>query len=81
MSDHYRHYTNAVALRNRIVAGQTNQTPVMAWAGVCRECAAADHALRSANAGQSLGRLELNFLNSLDAIWWTAKAQREHHAA
>ena len=76
----FTHYNNAVALRARILAGPSNQTPVMAWATVCRECAAADFAFRTELKGQPCGRSELSFLNNLDAIWWWAKAQREHYA-
>ncbi len=80
MAQHHKHYENAMALRSRILSGQTNETPVMAWAAVCRECANADRALRASLDGQPCGRLELNFLNNLGAIWWFAKAQREYHA-
>ncbi len=76
MSNSETFYRNAIALRNRIVAGQSNERPVQAWASVCRECAKANDAFRREEPGVH-GRRHQAFLNNLDAIWWVAKAQVE----
>jgi hypothetical protein len=76
----YEHYKNALALRHRIVMGESNERPIMAWAAVCRACAAANFAHRRAMAdsGQTFAhRSDLSFFNNLDAIWWYARAQVE----
>lgn len=75
-TSYYDHYNEAVALRNRIIAGQSNERPVMAWAAVCRSCAKANDAFRHEETGVH-GRRHQSFLNNLDAIWWVAKAQVE----
>jgi hypothetical protein len=69
-------YRNAIQLRDRIVAGQSNELPVQAWAAVARECAKASDAFRREESGFH-GRRHQAFLNNLDAIWWVAKAQVE----
>lgn len=72
----YEFYNEARTLRDRIVRRQTNETPVQAWAAVCRACANANDAFRRENQGVH-GRRHQAFLNNLDAIWWVAKAQVE----
>ena len=75
------HYNEAIALRNRILAKQTNETPIMAWASVCRACAKANDAYRrefdARSGGRGYTRFELSQLNNLDRVWWVAKAQVE----
>jgi len=74
-------YLEAVRLRNSIVAGQSVGSPIMNWAAVCRACAKANNAYRAEfdsrakNTGYT--RFELNQLDNLDRVWWTAKAQVE----
>lgn len=75
-SDH--HFGTAVALRNRIIAKQTNETPIQAWAAVCRECANANNAKRRELAGKPFHSFSDNrFFTRLDRIWDVAKAQVE----
>lgn len=72
------HYLEAIALRDRIFRKQTNETPIMAWAHVCRACAKANDAKHRELAGKLwYGRMDLNFFNNLDSVWWYAKAQVE----
>jgi hypothetical protein len=40
------HYNEAIALRDRIISGQSNERPVQAWAAVCRACAKANDSYR-----------------------------------
>lgn len=65
----------------RVAAGQTNETKIMAWAGVCRAFAKASNAYRAdcdARAcGRGYTRFELNQFNNIDRLWWVAKAQVE----
>lgn len=70
-------YNEAITLRNRIVAGQSNERPVQAWAAVCRACANASNAYHREFDGRIHGRLENNAFNNLDRVWWHAKAQVE----
>jgi len=71
------HYKAAISLRNRVLDGKTNETPVMAWAAVCRECAKANDAKRREINSLVYTRSELAFFNNLDRVWWYAKAQVE----
>lgn len=75
------YYNEAIALRDRIISGQSNERPVQAWASVCRACAKANNAYRrefdARSFGQGYTRFELSMLNNLDRVWWTAKAQVE----
>jgi hypothetical protein len=74
----YDHLAAAIALRDRIVAKQTNETPVQAWAGVCRQCAIASDAMHRELAGKAHHSFSDNrFFARLDRIWWNAKAQVE----
>jgi len=73
----YDFYNEAIALRNNIVAGKTNETPIMAWAAVCRACAKANNAKRNEMGRNVATRLDLSFFNNLDRVWWVAKAQVE----
>jgi hypothetical protein len=74
----YELYQEANALYHRVASGHTNETPIMAWAGVCRACAKASNATRNELQGYDYyTRLELNFFNNLDRIWSVAKAQVE----
>lgn len=71
-------YAEAIALRSRAIAGQTNETPILAWAAVCRACAKANNAKRNELAKfDYYTRLELNFFNNLNRIWFDARAQVE----
>lgn len=71
-------YFNAIALRDRIMAGQTNETLVQAWASVCRECAKANDARRRELADKAAyGYAENQWFVRLDRVWWHAKAQVE----
>ncbi len=69
------HYELALQLRNRIIAGQSNETPVQAWAGVVRNCAIAASKFRAEVNQMTYTRAELAFLNNIDRIWQPAKAQ------
>ena len=75
------HYRNAVALRDLIVAGQSNQPALKAWVEVCRACARANDAYRAEFSARSGGRgytrFELSQLDNLERVWWTARAQVE----
>lgn len=71
------HYKTAIALRGRIIAGQSNERPAQAWAAVARECAIADDKFRAENAGRVHGRSHQSFLNNLDKVAWFARAQVE----
>jgi hypothetical protein len=75
------HYNDAIALRDRIISGQSNERPVQAWAAVCRACAKANNAYRAEFDAKSFGcgytRFELSMLNNLERVWWTARAQVE----
>jgi hypothetical protein len=71
------HYKAAIALRDRIISRQVNDTPVQAWAAVCRECAKANDKFGRENEGRVHGRSQQSFLNNLDRVWWAAKAQVE----
>jgi hypothetical protein len=74
-------YSEAVALRARILSGKSNEPAVMAWASVCRACAKASNAYRREFNARSFGtgytRSELSTLNNLEAVWFTARAQVE----
>ncbi len=70
------YYNEAIALRDRIISGQSNERPIMAWAAVCRACANANNAYRREFGGFH-GRLEIGKLNNLDRVWWPARAQVE----
>ena len=75
-------FNRATALQARIIRGESNETPVMAWAAVCRACANASNAKRNeiaAIAGPvpSYTRAELNWFNNLERVWWVARAQVE----
>jgi hypothetical protein len=72
------HLNAAIDLRGRILARQSNETPVQAWAGVCRQCAFADAAKRMELASKPCHSFSDNrWFARLDRIWWTAKAQVE----
>lgn len=71
------HYKAALALRNRILDGAVNETPVQAWAAVARECAKAEDAFRRENEGRVHGRSQQAFLTNLDRVAWYARAQVE----
>jgi hypothetical protein len=71
------HYKAAIALRDRIISRQVNETPVQAWAAVCRECAKANDAKRRELGDKVHGRADHSFFNNLDRVWWAAKAQVE----
>ena len=77
----YDFYKEAIALRNAILDGKSTETPVKAWAAVCRACAKANDAYRAEfdakSFGRGYGRFELCQLENLDAVWWIAKAQVE----
>lgn len=73
----YDHYKAAIALRDRVLGGKSNQTPVQAWASVCRECAKAESKFFAENEGRVHGASQRSFLNNLDRVWWAAKAQVE----
>lgn len=71
------HFKAAVALRNRIVSGQTNETPVQAWAAVARQCAIANDKFWAEQGSRIHGRAQQAFLSNLDKISWAARAQVE----
>lgn len=71
------HYKAAIALRDRILDGKSNQTLVQAWASVCRECAKAENKFYAETAGRVHGASQHSFLNNLDRVWWYARAQVE----
>lgn len=73
----YNHYNAAIALRDRILDGKSNERPVQAWAAVARECAKAENAYRVATEGHIHGRSDQSFLTNLDKISWAARAQVE----
>ena len=75
--DAYDHYTAAVALKGRIVAGESNQRPVKAWAAVARQCAIASDKFWAEQGKRVHGRSQQAFLSNLDKIWWAARAQVE----
>lgn len=69
-------YNEAVALYNRIIAGQNNEPAIAAWAGVARKCAQAKFAFRNENADyMSYSRWQLSWLNNVDRIEFVARAQ------
>jgi hypothetical protein len=70
-------YRVALALRDRIVSGQSNERPVQAWAAVCRACSNANNAMHRELAGRVHGRAQHVWFSNLDKIWWAAKAQVE----
>lgn len=76
-STSHDHYKAAIALRDRIISGQSNELPVQAWAHVCRACAKANDAKRRELDGRVHGRADHSFFNNLDRVWWAAKAQVE----
>lgn len=76
MKTAHDHYKAAIALRDRIVSGSSNERPVQAWAAVARECAKASDKFRAENPGVH-GRSQQSFFNNLDKIWWAARAQVE----
>lgn len=71
------HYKAALALRDRILSGKSNERPVQAWAAVARECAKANDKFWAEMGGRVHGRSQQSFLENLDRIWWSAKAQVE----
>jgi hypothetical protein len=80
MNEAFTHYNEARRLQGLAISG-SNQTPVQAWAAVCRQCAIANDKFRNALKDHlSYTRLELNFLNNLERIWGPARAQVEHNA-
>jgi len=72
----HEHFRKAIQLRDRILAGQSNERPVQAWASVARECAKASDAFLREESGVH-GRRHHVFLTNLDRVWWAAKAQVE----
>lgn len=81
MNDAFTHYNEARRLQGLAVSG-SNEAPVKAWAAVCRQCAIANDRFRSALKDQlSYTRLEMNFLNNLEQVWGTARAQVAHYAS
>jgi hypothetical protein len=73
-------YEEASRLHWQIVRGESNERPITAWAAVCRTCARASNAKRNELADVAkygYTRLELNWFNNLERIWWTARAQVE----
>jgi len=70
-------YKNAIRLRDLARDGKSNQTPVMAWAAVARECANAERAFRDERGGKVYGRADLAFLDSISRVNWFARAQVE----
>ena len=70
-------YKQAIALRDRIVSGESNLPPVQAWAAVCRECAKANEAFWNEQGNRIHGRSHQSFLTNLDRVWWAAKARVE----
>lgn len=77
MTTAHDHYAAAIALKNRIVAGQSNERPVQAWASVARECAIANNKFWAEQGARVHGHSQQAFLSNLDKVWWTAKAQVE----
>lgn len=78
MATYHDHLSAAAGLRDRILSGSTNETPVRAWAAVCRECAFANEKARAALADNAAPvHPSKAFLNSLQQLWWFAKAQHE----
>ncbi|CAM6053389.1 unnamed protein product [Sphagnum tenellum] len=72
-------YDEARRLQGLAISG-SNETPVKAWAAVCRQCAIANERFRNSLKDQlSYTRFELGFLNNLERIWGTARAQLAHH--
>lgn len=72
------HFQEARRLRALIVTGATNQTPIQGWASVCRACYRASNAKRAELAAHdAYTRLELNWFNNLESVWWPARAQVE----
>ena len=76
MTKAHEHYQEAIRLRDRAIAGQTNQTPIQAWASVCRECAIADWK-RRAELKADHNNSDNRFFRNLQQVWWFAKAQVE----
>lgn len=70
------HLNEARQLRNRIVAGRTNLTPVQAWAQVCRQCAIANSKRWEELAGRVHGHADNTWFANLDRIWWDARARQ-----
>lgn len=73
----HEHYKAAIELRNRIIAGQTNEIPAQAWAAVCRECAKANDKFWTEQGNRIHGRSQQSFLTTLDKVWWNARAVLE----
>lgn len=71
------HYTAAIALRDRIIGGQSNETPAQAWAAVARQCAIANDKFWAEQGNRIHGRSQQSFLNNLDRVWWHARAAVE----
>lgn len=72
------HFEEAQRLQARIIRGESNERLVQSWAAVCRACARANDAKRNelqAVAQYGYTRLELNWFNNLERVWWTARAQ------
>jgi hypothetical protein len=72
----HEHYKTAIALRDRILSGRSNERAVQAWASVARHCAIANDLFRREESGIH-GRRHQAFLSNLDKVWWAAKAQVE----
>jgi hypothetical protein len=71
-------YTAAHAKYLRIVAGDINETQIMAWASVARSCQHAKDAFRRENADYAYyGRWQLSFLDNVERIHWIARANVE----
>lgn len=69
-------YDEMIALRNRVIAGQSNLPAIQAWAAVARACVWASRARREERNGDYT-RLDLNFFNNISRIEWFARAQIE----
>lgn len=71
-----KHLNEAIALRDRIIAGKTNRPLIQAWAEVARECQKADDQMgRYRKAmGDDFTRADFAFLNRLEAVRWVAMA-------
>lgn len=79
MNAAFTHYNEARRLQGLALCG-SNQTPVQAWAAVYRQCANANFRFRESLKDQlSYTRSELCFLNNLERIWGTARAQVAHY--
>jgi hypothetical protein len=74
-------YRNAIAMRDRILSGMSNETPVQAWAAVCRECAKANDGRRLELLHKAAhSHADNQFFARLDRVWDYARGQVEYHA-